>query len=496
MRLPGRTAATALVALVVSLALTAAVQAQPADREVQLDEQLEQKIEQAVAYVAVEYQKPGSSRRYIESGSGFFVATGYLITNNHVVAEGLQSGNADIKIRVFSGSSTSRVFPAQVVKTDPQADLALLHVSGDLPAIEPVQLDPGVPAKQSPVFAFGYPLGTMLDRSKNGPNVCLRRGYVSRMINDGTNIEADMNIDKGISGGPLVNERGMVCGVVRAMAGSDYNKAYAGISVASPLLLNFCTGAGCSITLSGGKVVEPGSPVSMPTTVGAEPAPRPRAGFAEDVLRGFFTVGSALRLSTLVPQMLVQEGASYSPNIRQSSRGNADIVLVNLRKLQAPDELITRAIELTAMVSRPGAGPLLVSEKSTVLEQACDEWVAEARDEEKLNYDLGAWLTELSLGVLDVTSGKDLRICQYFIGEATQVGATDGIMTVMNRLQATLTALTLRDNNDQRRLVTRDAERLIGIGFLATAGGGLNPLPKPQLPTNPVAGGNNRISAQ
>lgn len=485
-----------LVALVASLALTAAVQAQPADRELQMDEQLEQKIENAVAYVAVEYQKPGTTRRYIESGSGFFVAPGYLITNHHVVAEGLQAACADIKVRIFSGTNDARFYQAEIVKTDAQADLALLHVLGDLPAIEPVQMDPKMPSKQTPVFAFGFPLGTMLDRSKNGPNVCLRRGYVSRMINDGTNIEADMNIDKGISGGPLVDENGIVRGVVKAMAGSDYNKAYAGISVSSLLLMNFCSSSGCRVTLRGGQVVEPGTPVSMPTTVGAEPAPRPRAGFAEDVLRGFFTVGSALRLSTLVPQLLAQEKTSYSSDVRQSSRGNVDSVLTSLRQLKAPDELVSRAAELGLLVSRPKSDPRLVGEKSSVLEQACDEWVREASEEEKLNYDLGAWLTELSMGVLDVVQGKDIRSCEYFNGQAEQLEAVPEIVEVLDRLESNLNALETKDTPELRRLVSRDADRLIGIGFLATANRGNNPLPKPQIPENPMAGGNNQIHPQ
>lgn len=491
-----RTVVATLVALLVPLALTAAAPAQPADRELQLNEQLEQKIEQAVAYVAVEYQKPNTTRRYIESGSGFFVAPGYLVTNHHVVEPSLSSAWSKITVRVFSGTDKSRLLQAEIVKTDPDADLAILHVLGDLPVIEPVQMDPTLPAKQSQVFAFGFPLGTMLDRSKNGPNVCLRRGYVSRMINDGTNIEADMNIDKGISGGPLVDENGIVRGVVKAMAGSDYNKAYAGISVSSPLLMNFCTTAGCHITIRGGQVVEPGTPVSSPISVGAEPAPRPRAGFAEDVLRGFFTIGSALRLSTLVPQLLGQEKASYSADVRQSSRSNADLVLANLQKLEAPEELLARSSELASMIAQPQPDPRLIGEKAAVLEQTCDGWVREASEEEKLNYDLGAWLTELSLGVLDVAGGRDLRSCSYFVDQAKQIEAAPEIMEVLNRLQSNLNRLKTKSTADLLRAITRDADRLIGIGFLATANRGLNPLPKPQLQPNPVAGGNNQIQAQ
>jgi hypothetical protein len=40
--------------------------AQPADRSRQLAAELEKGLEQAVVYVAVEYKKPSSSRRYVE----------------------------------------------------------------------------------------------------------------------------------------------------------------------------------------------------------------------------------------------------------------------------------------------------------------------------------------------------------------------------------------------------------------------------------------------
>lgn len=485
MGLPGRILPGVSVALLALSLLVAGVQADTPERSLQLDERLEQKLERAVVYVSVEYTKPNSTRRYIESGSGFFVAPGQVITNSHVVAEGLAAGNAELKLRVFSGTPQARFYPFEVTHNDPQYDLALLKVVGDVPAIEPVLIEPQLPGKQSQVFAFGFPLGTMLDRSKNGPNVCLRRGYVSRMINDGTNIEADLNLDKGISGGPLVDAEGMVRGVVRAMAGSDFNKTYAGISVAAPVLLRFCQMAGCPVTLSNGQVLEPGKAVAWPDPLNMPEAdPRPRAGFAEDLLRAYFAIGASLRLSTLVPSILVTQNLSYTPDLRQNSRGNVELVVANLKRVEAPEELRKRAGELATILTQATAEPKLVSEKSTVLEQACDEWVQELEAEEKLNYDLGAWLTELSLGLLDVKEGKDLRSCTYFLKQATDREATTEIMALLKRLETSLQTLQRKDTEPQRRAVTKDADKLIGIGYLATQDAGRNTIPK-NLPAAP-----------
>lgn len=474
------------------LMLAAIAHADPAEPSVRLNEQIEQKIENAVAYVSVEYQRPDATRQSIESGSGFFVAPNLLVTNHHVIAEALKASAYVVKVRLFSGCSNSRFYFAEIVRSDPRADLALLSVKGDLPAIEPLQLHPDLPGKQTEVFAFGFPLGTMLDRSVNGPNVCLRRGYVSRLINDGANIEADLNIDKGISGGPLVDQEGVVRGVIRAMAGSDFNKSYAGIAVSSPLLIAFCANNGYRITLRGGQVVEPGAQVTMPTATSMEPAPRPRAVYTDDVLHAFFSIGSALRLSSLVPRILQNETEVYTVDVRQCSKSNADLVRQYLKKVEAPAPLVQRANELFKLLGQSEIKPNIIGEKAAVLEEACDEWAQQADRAEKLNYDFGAWLTELSLGLLDVKSGKDLCSCEYFLNEVIAQNATPEMIDLLTRLHADLEQYKRDKSDEVRRAINKEADRLIGIGYIPTVPSGNNRI-KP-LDESPSFSPNNRLS--
>jgi len=475
-----------LAALAVALPLLAgaAVAAPAGERALQLDAQVEAGLEQAVAYVAVEYQKPNSTRRCVESGTGFFVTPTHLITNHHVVAAAVQDRSADLTVRIFSGTRDARVLPVEIVRTDAKADLALLRVTCDLPAIKPVRIHPDLPGKQSEVYAFGFPLGTMLDRSLNGPNVCLRRGYVSRTINDGKGIECDLNIDKGLSGGPLVDDQGTVRGVVRAMAGSDFNQGFAALAVSSPVLLDFCQASGVAITLADGKLLEPSQqPVTPPTTPVDEPAPRPRVAEAEDTLRSFFAIGAALRLSALVPGILTLEKADYTPDLRQTSRGNADLALANLRRVEAPSELVQRARELSLLLTDAQTQPATAREKSAVLEEACDEWTRDLPDDERLNYDLAAWLTELSLGVLDAETHKDSRFCVFFLSEARRAEATAEIIEILTRLQEKLATYEKTRTDELRRAIGKEADRLIGIGVLATINSGRNPIEK--APTEP-----------
>lgn len=488
-----RTPVLAILVVCVLLAWTAAAHAQAGERALQLDTELEKGLEQAVAYVAVEYQKPNSTRRYIESGTGFFVAPTHLITNHHVIAPSITGRNAEIKVRLFSGTRQAQVFPAIVLKSDATVDLALLAVQGGLPAIKPVRISPDLPGRQTEVFAFGFPLGTMLDRSVNGPNVCLRRGYVSRMINDGSNIEADLNIDKGLSGGPLVDYNGVVRGVVRAMAGSEYNKNFAAISVSSPVLLEFCRTSGVAVTLHDGTTRAAGEAAATQATAPAEPASRPRVGLAEDVLRTFFAIGASLRLSSLVPGLLHLEKAAYTPDLLQTSKSTADQVLSSLQRIAAPGELVARARELTRLLSDARIQPPTVREKSEVLEEACDEWTREAPVDERLNYDLGAWLTELSLGLIDVSAGRDSRYCAFFLDSARSAGAAPEIIALLSRLQTNLKACERGKTELLVRAIGKDAERLIGIGYLATTAPELNPIQKQLPPALPLPAQNNRL---
>jgi len=468
----------------------AVAHAQPADRALQLDADLESGLEQAVAYVSVEYKKSGSSRISVESGTGFFVTGTQLITNHHVIAEALGNSSAAVTVRLFSGTRDARLLPAEIIKTNRSADLALLAVKGEFPPIKPVRIHSDLPGKQTAVYAFGFPLGTMLDRSLNGPNVSLRRGYVARMINDGKNIECDLNIDKGISGGPLVDGQGVVRGVVRAMAGSDFNKGFAAIAVASPVLLSFLQESGVAATLPDGKTLEPRQQTDPNPT---EPGARPRVVLGEDTLRAFFAIGAALRLSSLVPGILVLEKAEYTPDLRQTSKGNADLALANLRRVEAPAELVQRARELSLLLTDARTQPVVAREKSAVLEEACDEWTRELPDDERLNYDLAAWLTELSLGVIDAENHKDSRYCAYFLERARQARATPEILEGLTRLQTNLQAYEKSRGDDVRRTIGKDADRLIGIGVLATVASRLNPIQKPApqspdgvSPRNPI----------
>ena len=164
------------------------------------------------------------------SGSGFIVSPdGYVLTNNHVVAD------AD---RVNVTLMDKRVFKARVVGRDPSTDVAVLKIDGNrFPAV--TFGDDQTTRVGEWVLAIGNPLGldftvTAGIVSAKGRSGELRGLYESSYaIVD--YIQTDAAINPGNSGGPLVNIRGEVVGINSAIA--SQTGFYAGYGFAIPITL-------------------------------------------------------------------------------------------------------------------------------------------------------------------------------------------------------------------------------------------------------------------
>jgi len=144
-------------------------------------------------------------RVQLSQGSGFFISQdGYVVTNNHVVANA-----AEVQLVTDSGKTLS----AKVIGTDPRTDVALLKVneSGSYPF---VQLASGKPRIGDWVLAVGNPFGL-------GGTVTA--GIVSaqgRDIGSGPYddfLQIDAAVNRGNSGGPTFNQKGEVVGVNTAI---------------------------------------------------------------------------------------------------------------------------------------------------------------------------------------------------------------------------------------------------------------------------------------
>lgn len=139
------------------------------------------------------------------SGSGVIVSQeGYIVTNNHVVESA-----ENLKVILADGSQVE----AELVGVDRYADLAVLHVRGNVPAVatwgNSDLLDPG-----EPVIAIGSPLGDFKDTVTQGVVSATNRSIEveSNYYLEGL-IQTDAAINEGNSGGPLLNLAGQVVGI-------------------------------------------------------------------------------------------------------------------------------------------------------------------------------------------------------------------------------------------------------------------------------------------
>jgi serine protease Do len=173
---------------------------------------------------------PGHARPEVErgSGSGFIVSTdGDILTNAHVV---------DSADRVIVRLLDRREFPARVLGTDPNTDIALLHI--DATGLIPAALGNSDEARVGEwVLAVGNPLGENLSFtvtsgiiSAKGRTLALPN-QTERSIQDF--IQTDAAINPGNSGGPLLNVRGEVIGINSAIASET--GFYTGYGFAIPI---------------------------------------------------------------------------------------------------------------------------------------------------------------------------------------------------------------------------------------------------------------------
>ncbi len=157
-------------------------------------------------------------------GSGFFVTPELIITNAHVV-----EGQSSVTLRMSDGTNA----PARVLRSSPEVDIAIVQATQPRPAQSTMSMGTvdGARAGQE-VIAIGSALG-MLQNT-------VTRGIVSAVRNAGgvILIQTDAAINRGNSGGPLIDRTGKVIGITTLkMASNSESLGFAvAIDHARPLL--------------------------------------------------------------------------------------------------------------------------------------------------------------------------------------------------------------------------------------------------------------------
>lgn len=159
----------------------------------------------------------------VSFGSGFIVSDdGYVMTNHHVIA-----GMTEIQVNL----ADRRKLSARLIGSDPSTDIAVLKIDADalpyLRAGDSDALKPGqwVVAIGSP-FGFDYSVTAGIVSALGRPSLDGSQRFVPF-------IQSDVAINRGNSGGPLLNTRGEVVGVNSQIFSNS--GGYMGVSFSIPI---------------------------------------------------------------------------------------------------------------------------------------------------------------------------------------------------------------------------------------------------------------------
>jgi serine protease Do len=185
----------------------------------------------AVVFIRIEFELLDSTGRVIttesRTGSGFIVAeSGLIITNRHLVRDweynkppdGTNGRITGIQV-VLPHQKREDSVPAEIYRlgADNSVDVAVLKIADKTaPAVHGIEPDINATNQGDEVVVIGYPLGLDLLERTNDATIdpSLSTGIVSRVGHDF--IQLNLRAYHGNSGGPVLNRRGEVIGILTA----------------------------------------------------------------------------------------------------------------------------------------------------------------------------------------------------------------------------------------------------------------------------------------
>lgn len=176
---------------------------------------------------------PGIMQEYTSLGSGFIISPeGHILTNEHVI------GRNSVNIQV--GLSNGETYEAALIGRDEYADLALLKIQSDKPFEHVIFGNSDELMVGEWAIAMGNPFGLFEDGQ---PSVTV--GVISAVKRDFrpnpqdprvylNMIQTDAAINRGNSGGPLLNSYGEVIGINTFIYTGGTSNGFVGLGFAIP----------------------------------------------------------------------------------------------------------------------------------------------------------------------------------------------------------------------------------------------------------------------
>ena len=172
-----------------------------------------------------QYKQKGTQKQEIGGGTGFIVSEdGMILTNAHVVSD----KEADYTVLTNDGKK----YPAKVLARDSIRDLAVIKIEGDLKPFPTVKLGD---SDKLQIGQSVIAIGNVLGEFRNSVSVGVISGLGRTVTASGGGmvetqedvIQTDAAINRGNSGGPILNLKGEVIGVNFAMAEAAENIGFA-----------------------------------------------------------------------------------------------------------------------------------------------------------------------------------------------------------------------------------------------------------------------------
>ncbi|MEK7599063.1 MAG: trypsin-like peptidase domain-containing protein [Patescibacteria group bacterium] len=170
-----------------------------------------------------QFRQKGTQNQQISSGTGFFVSSdGFLITNKHVV----EDPEADYTVLMNDG----RKLKAKVLARDSVQDVAILKIEGSNFSFIKLGDSDKIKIGQT-VIAIGNVLGEFQNTVSVGVISGLRRSIIASGAASGPEllpevIQTDAAINRGNSGGPLLDLAGRAIGINTAVAAGAENVGF------------------------------------------------------------------------------------------------------------------------------------------------------------------------------------------------------------------------------------------------------------------------------
>ena len=190
---------------------------------------------------------------YTRVGSGVIIdSNGYVLSSLHVI-----KGASVLKATVY-GKNGSREYPLKVVNADKKTDLVLLRIQGEERFPYATLGDSDMMRTGDVVLAMGSPFG--FDQTITAGIISSRHRtlHIGNEIYEDI-IQTDTPINKGNSGGPLVNVRGEVIGLNTAIYSPTGSFSGIGFSIpsnsASTLVAGVVDFRDAPVQVAGGQIV-------------------------------------------------------------------------------------------------------------------------------------------------------------------------------------------------------------------------------------------------